>query len=336
MPGRTFASRPTSTPSSPTGWRGRTRRVVRTIKARPIDLVDADRAAMLALPPVPLHLGWRNQIRLGRDYYVRVDTNDYSVDPTAIGRLVDVTADLDRVRVRARRAARRRPRPGLGPRHDGHRPRPRADRRRAARAVPAAPPGARRRMTWSVTWPTTTAPSGSTDGEVADGRQDRHRRGQADPLPRRRVEGTPDHRGRRPARRPGPRRRLDPRGLPRRRPRTRSLGPQRLRRPATHPRRRVPGPQDPRRLRLGPPTRRPSTGRRARLRGVPDRSPQRRAARPTRHRQDPPRHRARHHRRPPRPPGPVRHRHRLGHPPHRRPPRSAGCPASSPGCAATG
>jgi len=36
-----------------------------------------------------------------RDYYVRLDTNDYSVDPTAIGRLVDVTADLDRVRVRA-------------------------------------------------------------------------------------------------------------------------------------------------------------------------------------------------------------------------------------------
>jgi len=55
---------------------------------------------MLALPPVPLHLGWRNKIRLGRDYYVRLDTNDYSVDPTVIGRMVDVAADLDRVRVR--------------------------------------------------------------------------------------------------------------------------------------------------------------------------------------------------------------------------------------------
>ena len=93
--------RRTSTPSSPTGWRGRTRRVVRTIKAAPVDLLDADRAAMLPLPPIPLHLGWRNQIRLGRDYYVRLDTNDYSVDPTVIGRMVDVTADLDRVRVRA-------------------------------------------------------------------------------------------------------------------------------------------------------------------------------------------------------------------------------------------
>ena len=75
-------------------------RVVRTIKAAPADLIEADRAAMLPLPPIPLHLGWRNTIRLGRDYYVRLDTNDYSVDPTVIGRMVDVRANLERVRVR--------------------------------------------------------------------------------------------------------------------------------------------------------------------------------------------------------------------------------------------
>jgi hypothetical protein len=56
---------------------------------------------MLPLPPIPLHLGWRNKIRLGRDYYVRLDTNDYSVDPTVIGRMVDVAGDLERVRVRS-------------------------------------------------------------------------------------------------------------------------------------------------------------------------------------------------------------------------------------------
>ena len=40
-------------------------------------------------------------IRLGRDYYVRLDTNDYSVDPGRDRRpMVDVTADLDAVRVR--------------------------------------------------------------------------------------------------------------------------------------------------------------------------------------------------------------------------------------------
>ena len=55
---------------------------------------------MLRVPPVPLGLGWHHRIRLGRDYYVRIDSNDYSVDPHAIGRFVDVHADLDRVRVR--------------------------------------------------------------------------------------------------------------------------------------------------------------------------------------------------------------------------------------------
>jgi len=75
-------------------------RVVRTIQARPVDRLEADRSAMLALPPVPPLLGWRSQVRLGRDYYVRVASNDYSVDPTAIGRLVEVHADLDRVQVR--------------------------------------------------------------------------------------------------------------------------------------------------------------------------------------------------------------------------------------------
>lgn len=75
-------------------------RVVRTIKARPVDLLDADRAAMLPLPPVPPAVGWVNRVRLGRDYYVRVDSNDYSVDPAVIGRFVDVHADLAKVEVR--------------------------------------------------------------------------------------------------------------------------------------------------------------------------------------------------------------------------------------------
>ena len=100
MPGRSFTS-PADFNAQFSDWLARANaRVVRTIKAAPLDLVDADRAAMLALPPIPLHLGWRNKIRLGRDYYVRLDTNDYSVDPTMIGRMVDVAADLDRVRVR--------------------------------------------------------------------------------------------------------------------------------------------------------------------------------------------------------------------------------------------
>jgi hypothetical protein len=101
MPGRSFAS-PGDFNDQFTDWLIRANaRVVRTIKAAPVDLVEADRAAMLPLPPVPLHLGWRNKIRLGRDYYVRLDTNDYSVDPTVIGRMVEVIADLERVKVRS-------------------------------------------------------------------------------------------------------------------------------------------------------------------------------------------------------------------------------------------
>jgi Helix-turn-helix domain of resolvase len=101
MPGRKFAS-PADFNAQFADWLSRANgRVVRTIKAAPRDLLDADRAAMLALPPIPVHLGWRNKIRLGRDYYVRLDTNDYSVEPSVIGRMVDVSADLERVRVRA-------------------------------------------------------------------------------------------------------------------------------------------------------------------------------------------------------------------------------------------
>jgi hypothetical protein len=73
---------------------------VRTIKAAPADLIDQDRAGMLVLPPIPMQLGWRDRTRLGRDYYVRLDSSDYSVDPSAIGRQIDVTADLDRVKAR--------------------------------------------------------------------------------------------------------------------------------------------------------------------------------------------------------------------------------------------
>jgi transposase len=101
MPARSFAS-PEDFNAQFTNWLALANgRVVRTTKAAPVDRLETDRAGMLPLPPIPLHLGWRNRVRLGRDYYVRIDTNDYSVDPSMIGRLVDVSADLDRVRVRA-------------------------------------------------------------------------------------------------------------------------------------------------------------------------------------------------------------------------------------------
>jgi transposase len=100
MPGREFLS-PADFNAQFAGWLTTANgRVVRTVKARPVDRLDADRAAMLASPPVAPSVGWVNRVRLGRDYYVRVDSNDYSVDPTVIGRFVDVTADLTDVEVR--------------------------------------------------------------------------------------------------------------------------------------------------------------------------------------------------------------------------------------------
>ena len=100
MPGRTFSS-PADFNSQFTDWLTiANARIVRTIKARPVDLLDDDRAAMLPLPPVAPAVGWVNRVRLGRDYYVRLDSSDYSVDPTVIGRFVDVSADLTRVEVR--------------------------------------------------------------------------------------------------------------------------------------------------------------------------------------------------------------------------------------------
>jgi hypothetical protein len=100
MPGRNFAS-PADFDAQFADWLIKANaRTVRTIKARPVDLLDADRAAMLPLPPVAPAVGWVNRVRLGRDYYVRVDSSDYSVDPAVIGRFVDVTADLSRVEVR--------------------------------------------------------------------------------------------------------------------------------------------------------------------------------------------------------------------------------------------
>ena len=100
MPGRTFAS-PADFDAQFTDWlRLANARVVSTIKTRPVDLLDAANAAMLPLPPVAPAVERVNRVRLGRDYYVRVESNDHSVDPNVIGRFVDVHADLTRVEVR--------------------------------------------------------------------------------------------------------------------------------------------------------------------------------------------------------------------------------------------
>lgn len=99
LPGRYFHS-PQDFNAQLGDWLARvnTRRV-RSIQGRPVDLLETDYQSMLALPPVTPPIGLNYRTRLGRDYYVRVDTVDYSVDPRFIGKFVDVTASLELIKV---------------------------------------------------------------------------------------------------------------------------------------------------------------------------------------------------------------------------------------------
>lgn len=101
LPGRTFSSA-FDFNTQMFAWQGQTAamRQHRTLGCRPIDRFEADRAAMLTLPPVVPQLGWHAMTRLPRDHYVRIASNDYSVDPVAIGRKVAVHADLTTVTIR--------------------------------------------------------------------------------------------------------------------------------------------------------------------------------------------------------------------------------------------
>ena len=99
LPGRAFSS-PADFNRQLAGWLAvvNTRRR-RALGCAPADRIAADRAAMLALPPVAPATGWRSWTRLARDHYIRLDSNDYSVHPAVIGRRIEISAGLDRVRV---------------------------------------------------------------------------------------------------------------------------------------------------------------------------------------------------------------------------------------------
>ena len=72
-------------------------RIHATTKVRPAEAAYEDRGAMLGFPPVLPETAWRFSTRLPRDHYVRVATNDYSVNPRFVGRRVEVTVTLDEV-----------------------------------------------------------------------------------------------------------------------------------------------------------------------------------------------------------------------------------------------
>jgi transposase len=79
-------------------WLGRANnRIHATTKLRPREALCEDRGSMLGFPTVLPDTTWRFSTRLPRDHYVRVDTNDYSVNPRFVGRRVEVVVSLDEV-----------------------------------------------------------------------------------------------------------------------------------------------------------------------------------------------------------------------------------------------
>lgn len=98
LPGRSFTS-PVDFNSQLQQWLSVVNtRQRRALGCAPTERITADRQAMLALPPVAPATGWRSATRLARDHYIRLDSNDYSVHPSVIGRRIEVIADLNRVR----------------------------------------------------------------------------------------------------------------------------------------------------------------------------------------------------------------------------------------------
>lgn len=99
LPGRTFCS-PADFNSQLADWLAAIANVRRhaTTRLIPAEALIADRAAMAALPPVAPTIGTTMSTRLGRDYYVAIASSAYSVHPEAIGRMITVTATLDRIR----------------------------------------------------------------------------------------------------------------------------------------------------------------------------------------------------------------------------------------------
>jgi transposase len=97
LPGRSFSD-VADFNAQFTGWlRRANNRIHATTKVRPAEAIYEDRGSMLPFPPVLPDTSWRFGTRVPRDHYVRVETNDYSVNPRFVGRRVEVRVTLDEV-----------------------------------------------------------------------------------------------------------------------------------------------------------------------------------------------------------------------------------------------
>jgi hypothetical protein len=92
-PGRSFANE-LDFQAQLDGWfdQRANRRVHRTLRCRPADRLCEELAEMAALPAELPAIDRRQVIRVPADPHVRIDTNDYSLDPALVGRRVEVRA----------------------------------------------------------------------------------------------------------------------------------------------------------------------------------------------------------------------------------------------------
>jgi transposase len=65
-------------------------RTHKTLRCRPVDRLGEERQATRPLPEEPPDSDRRFVTRVAPDPYLRIDTNDYSLDPSLVGRRVDV------------------------------------------------------------------------------------------------------------------------------------------------------------------------------------------------------------------------------------------------------
>jgi transposase len=68
-------------------------RTHKTLRARPVDRLADEFAVMASLPTQMPDTARRRTLRVPPDPHLRVDTNDYSLDPTLVGRRVEVIVD---------------------------------------------------------------------------------------------------------------------------------------------------------------------------------------------------------------------------------------------------
>lgn len=73
------------------------RRLHRTLRSRPVDLLTEELAVMGPLPARLPDLDRRSVLRVGQDPYLRFDTCDYSLDPRLVGRRVETRISQTRI-----------------------------------------------------------------------------------------------------------------------------------------------------------------------------------------------------------------------------------------------